>query len=319
MVINFASQLLLTVLLRVQTNALPGQVLFRGMLILRSWLVRLKDPAVSFELGGRNLRLPLSHDLPIILKKYPYYSHNLGRVVATLQQKYPKLTLIDIGANIGDSAAIIRKYSDCPILCIEGEARYFSLLQQNALQITGIAAERAFIGQQNEVKTRSIVSEKGTAAIGDGPGASEIGFQRLSQVLQGHPVFLASKIMKIDTDGYDLEIIRGSEDILRKSRPAVFFEYSPFHFEKVSEDGIAIFDYLEGLGYATALVWENVGEFLLKLNLHDKPLIADLHGFYSGRGGQKYADICVFHRDDTDVAERLRDSEVAYFRSLRTR
>jgi FkbM family methyltransferase len=39
--------------------------------------------------------------------------------------------MIDIGANVGDSVAIVREQSDYPILCIEGNETYFQILEEN--------------------------------------------------------------------------------------------------------------------------------------------------------------------------------------------
>jgi hypothetical protein len=43
--------------------------------------------------------------------------------MALTQAKYPNLTMIDVGANVGDSIAIVRV--DVPILCVEGEDHFF--------------------------------------------------------------------------------------------------------------------------------------------------------------------------------------------------
>lgn len=37
-----------------------------------------------------------------------------------VQQKYPDLSLIDIGTNVGDTVAIVRQDAHYPILCVEG-------------------------------------------------------------------------------------------------------------------------------------------------------------------------------------------------------
>ena len=51
---------------------------------------------------------------------FPHYRENLGRLAAAVERKYPGRGFIDVGANAGDNAAIVRAHSSLPILCIEG-------------------------------------------------------------------------------------------------------------------------------------------------------------------------------------------------------
>ena len=66
------------------------------------------DPLVTSDIAGYSLTIPFSHRLPFILKKQPYYSSNLARISKYVKTKYSDLTMIDVGANIGDSVAIIK-------------------------------------------------------------------------------------------------------------------------------------------------------------------------------------------------------------------
>ena len=98
---------------------------------LLHWLSRaagVRDWLVTFEIDGYLLYLPLSHRLPQHRLATPGYSSNLGRLAQIVQSKYPDLTLVDVGANVGDSVAIVRRRIHCPILCVEGEERFASIL-----------------------------------------------------------------------------------------------------------------------------------------------------------------------------------------------
>ncbi len=95
----------------------------RALSAVRKTRLVVGDPAVSVMIGDRELLMPLSHDLPIHRACHPDYSLNLGRVVAALEEvRDAGAPIVDIGANIGDSVAIIRDaVPDAPILCIEGD------------------------------------------------------------------------------------------------------------------------------------------------------------------------------------------------------
>lgn len=67
-----------------------------------------------------------------------------------------------------------------------------------------------------------------------------------------------------------------------------------------------------------ALIYENTGEQLLPANLEDVQLLEDIHFYYSGRNGQRYADICAFHEEDTDLCQIVRRMEMEHFNTYRT-
>src|SRR5947208_1799234 len=58
-------------------------------------LRHLGDPAISYEIGGARLSIPLSHDLPLHKASHPHYSSNLSRVVAHVAAHSPDFKVID--------------------------------------------------------------------------------------------------------------------------------------------------------------------------------------------------------------------------------
>lgn len=66
------------------------------------------------------------------------------------------------------------------------------------------------------------------------------------------------------------------------------------------------------------LVYENNGDFLLTADLADKRLLEDIDHFYTGRAGQRYCDVCVFHADDDDLLNWIRETELRFFQQIRS-
>ena len=72
------------------------------------------------------------------------------------------------------------------------------------------------------------------------------------------------RLLKIDTDGYDLRVIRGARRLLKATKPVLFFEYSPDHMAAVGEhQPMRVFDELGDLGYDRLLFYDNFGRFVL--------------------------------------------------------
>jgi hypothetical protein len=50
------------------------------------------------------------------------------------EKKFSFLAVVDVGANVGDTACIIKTAEEVPILCIEGDEYIFDFLQKNIAQ-----------------------------------------------------------------------------------------------------------------------------------------------------------------------------------------
>lgn len=131
-------------------------------------------------------------------------------------------------------------------------------------------------------------------------------------------MFQQAKMIKIDTDGFDNKIIRGSVDFVSQSKPVIFFEYDPFFLAQQNEDCLSVFSSLLKLGYSKLLIYKNDGEFLLSTDLSNNILLEDLTHYYTGRKGVNYCDICVFHNEDEDLFYKIRESELHFFAEARS-
>jgi FkbM family methyltransferase len=283
-------------------------------------LTRRWDPVVRWQLEGVDLLMPLSHDLPLARPLYPHAWENLTTVSRVTLQKYPDLAALDVGANVGDSLAVMRAAGSFPILAIEPHPRFAELLRANAAGMPEVEVEQAFAGDGGGSSVRGLLESFGTATLvrvdGAAPGPGpEVPQRSLEEVAGEHPRFRSPKLIKIDTDGYDCDVIRGAIDFIGRARPVLFFEYEPHLLAAHGDDGISVFRGLRDVGYTRALVYENTGEFLLSTDLSDTSLLEDLHRFYQSYRGARFCDICAFHDEDRDLATRLHETEAGAARA----
>jgi FkbM family methyltransferase len=314
MIRRLAAQALLSAILRVPSRGLRSRAVLRGLRMLRALLIGLGDPLVQYDLAGTRIVLPLSHDLPITKKFLPYYSTNVARIARYVAETYPEFVFVDIGANVGDTAALVRSEVDAPILCIEGDERWFSILELNAVRIgKQVEIERAFVGDETGGMSVRIEERRSTTHLVAQAEAPEIQTVRLSEALERRPVFARAKMIKLDTDGFDCRIIRGALRLLTDLRCVLFFEYDPHWLGLAGDRGIDVFAKLREVGYEWAIFYEKSGEYLISVRLEDQWAIEDLDGYYRGQGGDRYADVCVFHRDDVGLWETVRRRELEFF------
>ena len=312
-------QVLFNLMLSTPQSGLVNQARRRVLMKFRSLATRMGDPLVRWNLDGTDVMLPLSHNLPFYRKTFPQYSSNVARIAKHVYQKYPDLTFVDIGANIGDTVAILRRACHFPILCIEGNEEFFSVLKINTGRLRDVHLTRVFVGTDTGRVKATMCSQGGTGhVVLDQSSAKAIQIQRLSDILKAQPIFARSKMIKTDTDGFDCQIIRSEMRLLNELRPVLLFEYDPHHFGRYGETGFLVFESLLGIGYATAIIYENNGDYVLTAELQNTALMEDIHQFYSGRRGSRYADVCAFHRDDSDLCRAIRVAELEFFERERS-
>jgi FkbM family methyltransferase len=281
-------------------------------------ILKMGDPLIKHAIGGVTLFIPFSHQLPFILKNYPLYSSNLARIAKYVKQKYENMKFIDIGANIGDSIAILRKEAEFPILCFEGDEQFFSVLEKNAALFSEIYIIQSYLGEANKSIRGATIKKGGTAHLKEEKvGDNVIEVKKLSDVLKDYPSFLQAQMIKVDTDGFDCKILRGAADFLKSAKPIIFFEYDPFFLTEQGDDGISIFNDLSDVGYSNLLIYDNFGDLMLSTNINNSRLIEELNLYFSGRLGHRYCDICVFHTEDNDLFETARYYEIQFFENLR--
>ena len=301
-------QWLLDAALNAPTVGLSNRARYRLLRAIRRCRLFLSDPAVHCSLDAYNLRLPLSHELPYYRRQFPDYAVNLGRVSFYARQKYPNLTMIDVGANIGDSVAIVRSFSDHPVLCLEGEPRFFQLLKENTRGLPAVEIEQTFIGAPGD-HVASIDARHGNAQLRLGPTPGLGTICTLSEALASHPRFATAKLLKIDAEGFDCRIIAAETKLLEHTKPILFFEYYPTCSELVGQNAFPVFATLASLGYSVILIYQNLGRYFMSLSLDQRDAIQDLHHFILDLGG--FCDVVAYHNEDHDVAINLRAAEHA--------
>jgi FkbM family methyltransferase len=293
------------------------KALFRiaGFTVTRRKTVRVSPQVVvSANIAGHKLFLPQSHVLPTILKQFPFYSSNLGRIAKYAAQKYPQLSVIDIGANIGDSLAFVRSQVNAPILCIDGDDQYFPLLVKNAALFKDVVTVKTYISDEGNPVDITVKRTSGTAYISTkATSTSQSTVRTLPEVVNENPSFANAKLLKIDTDGFDCKILKGASAFLSKMKPILFFEYDPDHLMRQEDDGLSIFPTLAQIGYDKLLIYDNYGILMLSVETSDQSLLQQLHFYALGQNSQRYYDICAFHSDDADLFQQALSHEIDFF------
>jgi FkbM family methyltransferase len=238
-------------------------------------------------------------------RENPGFVGQLGLLTALVSEKYPHTAAIDIGANVGDTACIIKTAADIPLLCIEGDDKSFDFLQRNVAQFQNTTAHKLFLAERTDTISASLACAGWNTTILPGSTASAKAIQvmRFDDFIVTQPGWENFKLLKIDTEGFDCPIIRGATKFIRQVLPVIFFEYNRQSMALIGEPGIDTLFMLAELGYSHIAFHDARGRFICSANLADREKIRDLHDYADGKNSEiYYLDITVFHERDTDIA-----------------
>ena len=265
--------------------------------------------ALPVKLGGFDVTVPLGNPLFETYTNNPRFNSEIGRIARATHSKYPDMVAIDIGANIGDTAAIIRGACEAAIICIEGDQSLAGALSQNMARLGNVRSVHAYLGDRHEERRVSVAkggwnSTLMPADVGPSVTIEFTTLDDLAEDVERQRI----KLIKIDIEGYEYPALRGAKRTLLAGHPVVIFEHNRDALSSTGMDGTAIFSELKELGYRSTLIWDNNGRFLFRTSLEEMELIEDLHEYIAYPGKQLgciyYFDICVFHQEDEDLAER---------------
>jgi FkbM family methyltransferase len=271
----------------------------------------------TFIVGEYILRAPAEHVLPKVRKTHPYFSENLARVVKHLNGYIKDLTVLDIGANIGDSVALIRSETkDVAMICIEGDDDYYQYLIENTKQFDKIELIKCFLGEHDEKISAKLITGDGSLRINNNPG-SPIQIYKLDSLILRYQNISKAKMIKIDTDGYDLKIIRGGLNFIKTAVPVIFFEYDSVYFNDVGEDGLKCLKLLFEMGYHKVIFYDNYGRMLAVTSLDASDTIESLILYIKDKKGKfQYYDMCIFHESHDMIAASFFEKEKLFHKSL---
>ena len=151
--------------------------------------------------------------------------------------------ILDVGANIGIFSVLFSKLFDT-VHAFEPIEESRAKMAKN-LEANGCANVHLYplaVGDKTG-KYQDIVAAKWEIENVD----KVFDFTTLDDWIAANPMTVAA--IKIDTDGYDYEVLRGAHDLLLRDRPVVVVELSAHAFSTRGQSVEAAKDYLTSLGY----------------------------------------------------------------------
>ena len=275
--------------------------------------VYAKQGTVEMKLGRFTLEIPKHHHLMALLKSQPYRNLCVGIAAKQVSLKHNDATIVDIGANIGDTAAVIAQHCANKLILVEASDYFAGILARNVKQFPNeVEIQRVFVSDGKEIRG-NLHYRGGTAFFEEGAGASSgpsKPTRRLCDIADAK-----TRFVKIDTDGFDTKIIRAGLDWLAAQKPALLFENTIADKETL-DDADSLFENLKEIGYEYFIYWDDPGFHVLSTT--SLAATKDLNRYLfklveSGypRGISNYDVLCL-QAGDEDIFEQV----TRYYREL---
>lgn len=201
---------------------------------------------------GVELLIDPSVDNGVELSLFETGTYEKGTIQLLHKFLKPGSVFLDIGANIGLMSSIASKIvgAEGKVLSVEANPKTIEILQHNlALNHAGNVSIFPF----------ALGSEKGTATLFENWNVNRGGASLLSQDQQEgidvpveklDDIFENDKIdlIKIDVEGFELEVLKGGIELLKKQLPVLIIEVSE---QRENEAGVSpkeIADFVRSLG-----------------------------------------------------------------------
>ena len=276
---------------------------------------------VDYPIGQHVITLPHYHALPLYQSRWKLYDSPLSVIAQALRSKFSSFTSIDIGANVGDTAAAISCDASMPVLCIEGDPSYLPFLKYNAEKIgSQVAVEACYVANASgALPENQLVKSAGTTSAAAAlsslskDSADEhsdgIKVQRLEPILELHPTYSDPKLVKIDTDGFDFAIISSHLDWFCQQRPLIFFEYT-IESGASHAEALNCINSLANGGYSKFFVFDNFGNLMNSNAGPDDFADINMYLLSNLSFGRSiyYCDVLAISEADSDVADSIRDA-----------
>lgn len=265
------------------------------------------------------LVVPPGHKLREYQSRAVLYDRSTSDLIDVVCNAYPDRPVLDIGANIGDTAAYVRTYCENEIVCVEGGDEYVAYLEHNSKKVGSCVVVKKFVRPKgiDGISLRYAARDgSGHLTVANATPANSVSsdafvtldeIKTLTEDHGGSPI-----LFKTDTDGFDALIIN---EALTSYDSVFSFECDPFNLNPLY--GISWSDVFKKLAQLNTrcILFDNFGLPLFCVKDVSPDVLSDMIGYLYlqrtvGRVRVHYFDIWAFpepyHSLYEECATRLR-------------
>lgn len=183
----------------------------------------------------------------------PWESH-ITSFVEYYNKYFPIQNIIDIGANFGYHSLLFSKYVKNKVFSFEPQEQNYNLLSFNINfnNIKNICSYKMACGEENDTIKMPIV-ENYNNSINMGDFTPNIinkhNFTYVKSVKLDYIDFPPIDIIKIDVQGWEKKVLKGSYNLLQHHKPILIIEFEEYQLNKLNESCKNLIEYIRENNY----------------------------------------------------------------------
>ena len=244
------------------------------------------------EIGYYKIRVDRRYKMDIWAREYPMFELALKELANSLSWLHKTGIIIDIGANTGDTIALLRSEGlNNEVYAFEGNRKYFNLLKQNALKLKNVKCFNQWLGIQINGRRYKVENLNGSSSLKQ--GKENIRLVKFDDLSIDNEILL----FKTDTDGFDVNIITSALKTLNKFKPVIYTEFN-------KGESTSIFNILYQIGYRRAYFFDNFGNLCYNIGTDETDKIKEAYERLSSGEIDLY-DIAIFADKHEEIIKDL--------------
>jgi FkbM family methyltransferase len=184
---------------------------------------------------------------------------DLARDLRRAAPAVPIRTVFDIGANEGQTlASFSREFPEATVYTFEPVAATFEILKKNAAGLPRVVLENLALADSPGTREIVLSDNSHINSLHRAADASTEATRRATIQVDTVDAYCAARaidridLLKIDTEGYEIQVCQGAERMLREGRVGFVLAEVDFRGEKTGHtDFCALSRHLAPLGYTT--------------------------------------------------------------------
>jgi FkbM family methyltransferase len=291
--------------LLIKTCHIDNRVIGRIWNYCWNYFVKNVNGDTYIKIHGTRVKVNIGYTYPIYSKRFKYLNSPLVELVYQVGVKKARpITLIDVGAAIGDTAFLVLDKCDNlieNIICLDGDEEFSQYLISNTNENAKIQVIISMLSE-DDGETKSLTRiHSGTASA---QGDKLVKSNTLDHLMErADPKNI--DVLKIDVDGFDGLVLKGSRVLISKFKPAIIFEWHPKLCIETGNNYIDHFSVLINLEYDRFLWYNKYGYFSFFTDSHfDLERIAELS---KNSVNDWHYDVVSLHKSDPINIQNLVD------------
>lgn len=189
-----------------------------------------------------------------------YQSNKLRAAVDQVHESSRGLA-VDIGAHVGLWTHVLASFFE-HVVAFEPSPVLFACWDRNCGLMENVMGHNLALSERDtDIRIEYVEGNSGNSFVDPGTGKGHL---TRAYALDNFPLGRKIDLMKIDTEGWELFVVKGALQTILRDKPIIVLEQKPGNAERYQLSRLAALEYL--MGYGAKIIWEKSGDYCVKFS-----------------------------------------------------